>query len=285
MNRFQLAALLLVISAGSSAVDTEDTDEPMSPVARHLQSMQSEAWPEPDMTMQGTVKFVTGNERWHTGEEFRIVNDWLALSCKPAGCELEAATLNVQPELRQGHYDDQPTIGQLLSFKRQRAQSSGEVVAWFNMADAPPWLKLGAVPTYYAPPFPLKQPKSPGSLEVEINQPKGGAVRLVPMKLAADSDLAMGSNSDSYLLQLRASNKRQLLLGHLGACYGNIEPRKFLQWSGDLDRDGTPDYLISFIDQDGPVHLYLSSHARPGQLVGLAGVYKSPSSDAECAEQ
>ena len=35
-------------------------------------------------------------------------------------------------------------------------------------------------------------------------------------------------------------------------------------------------------DGDGPIHLYLSSTAKPKRLVGLAGVYTPPSAGVEC---
>ena len=44
-----------------------------------------------------------------------------------------------------------------------------------------------------------------------------------------------------------------------------------LVWAGDLDRDGKPDFLIRHTSDDsGDECLYLSSRAKPGQLVGEA---------------
>ncbi len=55
--------------------------------------------------------------------------------------------------------------------------------------------------------------------------------------------------------------------GHYG---GDTTPR--VQWVGDLDGDGRADLLISLPDDNCGFddRLYLSSVARPGQLMGLA---------------
>ena len=111
-------------------------------------------------------------------------------------------------------------------------------------------------------------------------------MRLVPL-LATGAALTK-LKPDGYfnwpraVLQLRSQNKRQLLPGDLGTCSGLFHPRNYLLWAGDLDRDGEPDYLISYVDADGPVHLFLSSAARPHQLVGLGGIYDSPPHGGEC---
>jgi len=73
-----------------------------------------------------------------------------------------------------------------------------------------------------------------------------------------------------------------MLYGRLGTRSGVFQPRQYLLWSGDLDRDGKPDFLISFIDADGPVHLYLSSIAKHGNLIRLAGIFDSPPFGGRC---
>lgn len=48
-----------------------------------------------------------------------------------------------------------------------------------------------------------------------------------------------------------------------------------LHWAGDIDRDGKLDLYISEFNEKGytRTELYLSSHAKPGDLVGLAAVF------------
>lgn len=230
-------------------------------------------------TMQGSVKFVFGNDVWQPRRQFKSDNDWLALACDAKGCLLEPASLSVKQESWQGHYDDKPTSGQLLSFRRSGG-SGKPVVAWLRAAPGPEWLKPGNVVTYYSPQYPLKQPTGRGSLEVIVDLPSGESALLVPMlRLPPPGSRDEGR---SYQLQLRAQGRRQMLLEKLGICTETFYPRRYLQWAGDLDRDGKPDFLVSFIDQDGPVHLYLSSAAKTGQVVGLAGAYISPPWGGEC---
>ena len=81
--------------------------------------------------------------------------------------------------------------------------------------------------------------------------------------------------------QLR-SQDRELLPGDFGTCSGLFHPQNYLLWAGDLDRDRKPDYLISYVDADGPVHLFLSTAAESDQLVGLGGVFDSPPFGGEC---
>jgi hypothetical protein len=50
-----------------------------------------------------------------------------------------------------------------------------------------------------------------------------------------------------------------------------VRPEEYLLWAGDLDADGKPDFLISFGMGSYKVALFLSSLARPGELVGEAG--------------
>ncbi len=254
------------------AAETPKNSQPANWMNQYRHELQS-AWPKADATMQGLVKFVVGNEIWQPGRQFENGSNWLALACVPRGCVLEPAMLKVKKKSWQGHYDDKPTSGQHLSFRSDQA-SAARVVAWFQTTKAPAWLKTGTVATYYSGSGPLKRPSSKGTLEALIDLPGNDTATLVPM-------LWKTEEGASFHLQLRVQGKRQLLLGELGACSHEID-RKYLQWAGDLDGDGKADYLISFIDADGPVHLYLSSAAKAGQLVGLAGIYSSPPFGGEC---
>lgn len=233
--------------------------------------------------MHGAVKFVHGNDLWQPGRQFKAGREWLALACGAEGCALETATLAVKRESWKGHYDDSPTQGQKLRFRLEAASKGRVVVAWFHTLGAPPWLKAREVPTSRSPQRPLRRPQGRGALEAAIDLPGGGEALLVPLLV---DEAAQRAHSETLgagvILQLRVKGARQLLPGLLGTCFGPVDPAGYLLWAGDLDGDGRLDLLVSFVDADGPVHLYLSSAAKAGQIVGLAGVYSSPPFGGEC---
>jgi len=255
-------------------------------IVKHNQDIR-DTWASGDDNMRGSVKFVIGNNIWQPGAQFSNSNNWLALTCTEHDCKLQASSLSVKPESWQGHYDDTETEGQNLSFKS--AAKSGEVVAWFKTTNAPEWLKAGEVTTYYSLRSEQDKNSDFDTAEIAIHLPNGETQKLVPMlltrklapelveKLTTDD----GESMASVYLQLRTSTNRQLLVGTLADCSGVVDPY-YLLWAGDLDRDGKADYLISFVDASGPVHLYLSSAAKSDQLVGLAGIHISPPFGGEC---
>lgn len=282
MRNFVLPSVYLFALSVSPlhAAEPENKNLPANPIAQELQVIYSR---HPNAVE--SVKFVVGNDLWLPRQQFKAGRDWLALTCNAKGCALEPAALSMKQEFWQGHYDDKPTFGQRLSFKADGDPGS-KVVAWFSTASAQSWLKPAAVTTYYSPQRPLRQPSGRGSLEAVIDLPKGEPALLVPL-LATKAFLnrlqpEQRHDWPSVVLQLRAQNKLQLLQGTLGTCSGTFQPQQYLLWAGDLDRDGKPDYLISFVDADGPVHFYLSSVAKSDQLVGLAGVFYSPPFGGEC---
>jgi hypothetical protein len=222
--------------------------------------------------MPNGVRFVVGNDQWQPGTRYKSSADWLALNCTPSGCSLEPARLTVKAESWQGHYDDKPTRGQKLNFRKLKP-GSGSVIAWFQLDAKHPWLKPGAVTTYASSAGRTKRPASEGTLEVAIDLPDGKPVTLVPL---------YDRESQLFLLQLREPKRRQML-GQVASCSRAVANDYFL-WAGDLDGDGRPDYLISFVDYDGQVLLYLGGAAAQGEyeIAGIAGVYESPPGDFEC---
>ncbi|MDR2678012.1 MAG: hypothetical protein LBB51_01055 [Zoogloeaceae bacterium] len=232
---------------------------------------------EPDKNTVGAVRFAVGNDIWQPGKQFRNGNDWLALVCGNKGCAFAPAALRVRNKPWQGHYDDTPTFGQQLSFTLKKTpEGEAWAVAWFNTKAAPKWLKPGAVASY-------PQSSDAETLASTIHLPDGESAKLVPMLLTAEQAAQWGyeGRPPSFLLQLRAEGKRQLLPGELGICSHEID-LNYLLWAGDMDRDGKADYLVSYLDADGPIHLYLSSLRKTGQLVGLAGVSDSSPYGGEC---
>jgi hypothetical protein len=218
------------------------------------------------------VRFVVGHDPWQPGRRYQSGADWLALNCNPSGCRLEPARLTVKAESWQGHYDDKPTRGQKLSFRKVKP-GPGSVIAWFQPDAKHPWLKPGAVTTYASRAGRTKRPASEGTLEVAIDLPDGKSATLVPL---------LDRESQVFLLQLREPDRRQML-GQLAHCSRAVANDFFL-WAGDLDGDRRADYLISFVDADGQVLLYLGGAADQGEyaIAGPGGVYDSPPSDFEC---
>ena len=235
------------------------------------------AWVRPDVSMHGNVKFVSQNDVWQPGRHFKDGKSWLALACTSQGCALEPATLSVKNEMKKDLSDDKATAGQHLQFSLV-VPSKAKTIAWFDTSVAPTWLRPGSVTAYFSG---IGHPKETGkgTLEALIGLPSGETATLVPLLL---KDTSQDESDPFWFLQLRAQNKRQLLLGMLDMCSGSVNSEDYLLWAGDLDGDGKPDYLISFVDTDGPVHLYLSSAATPKQLVGLAGVYNIPPDEVAC---
>ena len=216
------------------------------------------------------VQFVVGNAVWQPGQRYRSSPAWLALKCIGTGCRFEPARLVVRTTSWQGQYDDAPTAGQTLTFHPAKP-GNGKVVAWFRANAAVPWLAPGPVTTYASTATRVARPASEGTLEVAVDLPDGVRATLVPLL-----DRANGS----FHLQLRMPEQRQLL-GPLGACSGRVSTDYFL-WAGDLDRDGRPDFLISFVDADGQVVLYLSGAARVPEIAGTAGAFDAPPFGGEC---
>lgn len=281
-----VAMLVLSFWLGDSAIAAQQVKGAQPPAWLIRHSKEMESLYQSNAVAKKGVHFVFDNDLWQPGNTYVNGSRWLALSCVAKGCVLEEAMLAVKKESWQGHYDEYPTQGQRLRFSK-KTSSPGKAIAWFQPDVAQPWLKPGAVATYYSVILPRKQPLGRGSLEAQVDLPDGGTALLVPMALSrarlpySDYD---GLSYDTVLLQLRSHGNRQLLPGHLGECSGGLPfgPNQYLQWAGDMDGDNKPDYLISYIDADGPVHLYLSGVARPGQLVGVGGVYFSPPFGGEC---
>ncbi|MBK6334460.1 MAG: hypothetical protein IPF60_01280 [Betaproteobacteria bacterium] len=136
-----------------------------------------------------------------------------------------------------------------------------------------PWLKPGAVTTYASRAGRTKRPASEGTLEVAIDLPEGRSATLVPL---------FDRENQVFQLQLREPHRRQML-GQVAHCSRAVANDFFL-WAGDLDEDGRTDYLISFVDAEGQVLLYLGGAADQGEyeIAGIAGVYDSPPGDFEC---
>ena len=260
------AALALAATLPANAQDFPDK-LPQTAWFRQFQQELRAAWVAPATATSGPIKFIVGNDRHQAGAAFKTGVAWLALACSAAECRLVPANLRVKAQRG----------GQQLHFEAADAAGT-RVIAWFAVKQAPSWLVPGAIPTYYSG---KGRPKGTGkgTEEALISLPDGNTAILMPILLASPDPSAP---LPPALLLLRVGERRQLLLGQLGLCSHRFRSEDYLLWVGDLDKDGKPDFLVSFVDGDGPIHLYLSSAAKPQQQVGLAGVYNPPPSGTAC---
>ena len=266
-KRLLSAAIALVLATAGSAAQQFPENVPQAPWFREFQRELRTAWLSPDMANRGPVRFVVGNDQLQPGIGLKSGSEWLALACGTVGCRLVPATLSAKTKRSQ----------QQLHFQTAEALNA-HVIAWFSANPASPWLVPGPVPSYYDG---RGRPKETGrgSEEAVVGLPGGKTAILMPMLL---SQPASSAPLPPAVLLLHSGERRQLLLGQLGLCTHTFRSKDYLLWAGDLDGDGKPDFLISFVDGDGPIHLYLSSTAKPKRLVGLAGIYNPPSAGVEC---
>ena len=284
-NTYIRTVLLLVTCLFLSLPQAAETEKRNVPdwLTKHNEALQAQ-WLDADGNpktgvMQGVAQFVLGNQVWQPGKEFKNGDDWLALVCNQDGCRFEPARLEVKKESWQGHYDDTATIGQKLTFSLV-SPTKDKAIAWFKQSEhAPSWLRTGAVTTYYSVANKIKRPKGKGTFEVQVDLPEGKNAVLVPI---LDN---LSQDANGAFLQLRTAGRRQMLLGVLASCSGAdsmVQNPNYLQWAGDLDRDAKPDFLVSYIDADGVVHLYLSGLAQANDMVGLAGSSSGSPFGGEC---
>jgi hypothetical protein len=221
--------------------------------------------PPPALVLVPTFTVVA--DLFQPGESLASGQNWLALRCAAASCELVPAQLVVASG-KSRSTDGRSQHGQQLHFIA--APGNGVVLAWLQLHPELPWLKAGAVPTYASTEHLPEVPKTPGAFEWSIALPDGTHALLVPL------------GPEMVTLQLRASGKRQYLI-ELGGC-GRTMSRNYFRWVGDLDADGQPDYLISTLKGPGSARLYLSSAVQGNDLVGdgLNAALADPA-DEECA--
>jgi hypothetical protein len=276
LRRRHPAIAACAVTAALLAQPAPAQDFPESlPQAAWFKQFQQElraAWVPPNVAGGGPVRFVVGNDRVQPGGQFKNGSPWLALACTATECRLLPATLSVKDRRAAGGRS-----GQRLHFEVAEAADT-RVVAWFAADKAPAWLAAGAVPSYYTGGGRPRE-TGRGTDEALIDLPGGGTATLLPMLVGYPDP---SRPLPPALLQLRGQGKRQLLLGQLGLCSHTFKSEDYLLWAGDIDRDGEADFLVSFVDGDGPIHLYLSSAAKPQQPAGLAGVYNTPPTDAKC---
>lgn len=253
------------------------------PLVLVFQSGFSTAAEEPEVAPE-PLTFVYGNDVWIPGWKFYDGRDWSALNCREQECHLVPAELTAKPSSWRGHYDDRSTSGQTLVF-RKLTDAPGEVVVWVRHDEELQWLSQHRIETYYVHGLTAVLQEKQGTYEIVVESADDTTEHLAPMVVSPtrqSGDLSHHQERDPIYLQLRAGGKQQLLSEQLAACSGELQ-LDYLRWSGDLDRDGKTDYLISYLDgATGTVRFYLSSFAKENEVVGLAGTGITHPLDGEC---
>jgi len=247
---------------------------------------------------------------WHIpGTGYRAGTGWWALVCetneRPSdnerGCKLYPTQLSVS-KAKHAVYDAEPVNSQLLHWTPLPAyldkvpledQKRPDLIALFKPIRTLAKLKFspGSVATYVHRSMPA-YPATPriGTLEVRLSLGSGAFMDVVPrVRLPQTQTNAQSDEQPTYnpydidVFELRMGNQRQQLPGHTveeleGGPLQNQQ--SYLLWAGDLDGDGKPDLILNHGGYGIHVALYLSSLAREGELVGLAGSfeYADPSS-------
>ena len=243
---------------------------------------------------------------WHIpGNGYRAGTGWWALVCfsddspgdEHSGCRLYDTSLSVA-RAKHGVYDSEPVNSQLLHwsplpFDLDKVEKEGEkrptLIAVFKPLRSLAKLKLAAGPvsTYVHQgmgAYPATQ--RPGTLEVRLALGNGQFADVVPrvqLNATKDGNRNAPASADIATFELRIGRTRQQLPGFSFneiAGTGLLRPQGYLMWAGDLDGDGKPDLILRHSDYSSDVSVYLSTLAKPGELVGLAGrfQYSDPSS-------
>jgi len=237
-----------------AALASEARAQLLSPSSGHLQMLpqapEGQSWELP-------------------GSHYASGSAWLALLCGPGGCRLHAVTLETDA-ITKYPYDSDPMPGQRLLWRGLDGARPTPLLTLEAMPGMH-WLAPRSVPTFYAGGGPAPRGEGRGTLEAEVD-PGGGehallVPRLVKSKANAGNDAQGGMD-----LQLRIGNARQVLGQFEFDILGlrPVPPEEYLLWAGDLDADGKPDFLVSFGIGTYNIALFLSSLAKPGELVGEA---------------
>jgi hypothetical protein len=232
---------------------------------------------------------------------------WWVMACRGDGCRLDAVDLVVIPAAH-ATYDGPEVPGQRLSLKpdpsaedhlrrapstteekyRQRTTDDVVILAAFKPTDSLAGLSLQPGPLttwWYSQPRthePGGKPYSHNLLPaaerlIRIGEDQFLTLRQQPGGEPGVPEVQLQIEFDGVVQSLGTYNV------HLGDPSQPTELSEVLQWVGDLDGDGRPDLLINHSAYFWDVALYLSSLAKPGEVVGEAGRFTySPPDSAGC---
>jgi|CXWL01.1.fsa_nt_gi hypothetical protein len=231
---------------------------------------------------------------WHMpSRQYRAGSDWWALVCDTdenldddkKGCKLHSTSLFVTKS-KHGVYDSEPVDSQLLHWSplpnnldtvQPVETKTPALIALFKPIRSLKNLKFnnGEITTYVhlgMQQYPSTQ--RPGKLEVRLPLGDGRYADIVPRVHPTNL-------SGIATFELRIGKQRQQLPGYAipaieidTSGMPQLRQQDYLLWAGDLDGDGKPDLIMDHGGDGIHVALYLSSLAKEGELVGLAGSFE-----------
>lgn len=240
------------------------------------------------------------------GRHYTAGPGWWVLSCRDEDCRIESARLEVD-EMPHPTYDGPDVPGQLL---RLRSSSPKAAFALRAAADPEPQrqvrnpadptillafrpdpalaaspLQAGEVRTWWYRPSQAPEYGAMAPFAQHLRPPLERQILVAEQQwLTLRQSLpAPDSDDSSVALQIEYNGIRQSLPAryvHIVSETAPVDIGEVLQWVGDLDGDGRPDLLINHSGYYWDLVLWLSSRARPGELVGEAGrfTYAPPDS-------
>jgi hypothetical protein len=178
---------------------------------------------------------------------------WYGLVCNSLDCEFRPVNLAID--------------GQRVSFtpdeRTHKAKGEFTIALISGVVDAP----KSAIPTW----FTLRTPRNPkdvdnGTLGVTVSTSTNGDYRIIPR-------LNQKAGNKWLSLYLESTHQRQRL-GQISfeSLNAGLKTRDILIWAGDMDGDGKIDLITRVRDSSSErgLHLWLSSHAVDGDMVGIA---------------
>lgn len=241
---------------------------------------------------------------WH----FKPGSGWWVLACKKT-CDLSQATMSVKKSTH-ADYEGPPLPSQLMTWSpmpysldntrkygdaesgtpplRERTPDDPILLAMFKPVSTRTTdlrFKPGTVTTWWHHGMPdLPVSKSDFS-ETSIETGRGEKAYLLQRFIDLPPEKNEPDGRRQLLIDLQINGTRQTL----GAYSFHMEveefksPKSYLMWIGDIDGDGKPDLLINTSSYYWDTTMFLSSLAKPGQLVGKAGqFYFSPPDSPGC---
>lgn len=233
------------------------------------------------------------------GRHYSAGSGWWTLACRGEDCRL--LPVNLQVEDRPHPTYDGPTVpGQLLrlvgadaqsaSFLQRpagdsdagsRARTTQDVVilAAFRPSGRFATLPLQSGPlatSWYAAPRNTEAVTAPHAYAL-LPPPERQILLANQQVLTLRQRLPDSSDANEVELQVEYAGLQQSLGTRYIHAVGETAPVELgevLQWVGDLDGDGRPDLLINHTGYWWDVALWLSSLAKPGELVGEAGRFQ-----------